>query len=98
MVSRKLAGAMSYEQGIEKAARQFVWWTTGAEMEDVGDLDPIELQQAASIVEAFLSAQTPAWEGDTNVDEVQDLIYDDHAHVIDVSKMDPVWIVERETP
>jgi hypothetical protein len=36
-----------------------------------------------------------AWEGATNTDEVQDLIYDQHAHVVDVSKMEPVWIMAR---
>ena len=38
---------------------------------------------------------TAAWLGETNTDEIQDLIYDEHAHVIDVSKMEPVWVVDR---
>lgn len=36
-----------------------------------------------------------AWIGDTNVDEVSDLVWDAHAHVIDVSKMEPVWVLPR---
>lgn len=38
-----------------------------------------------------------AWIGESSVDEVQDLVWDDHAHVIDVSKMDPVWVLPRRT-
>ena len=34
-----------------------------------------------------------AWIGETNVDEVSDLVWDEDAEVIDVSKMDPVWVI-----
>lgn len=54
----------------------------------------------AAAARAWLDDQErePAWLGETNVDEMQDLVYDRHAHVIDVSKMDPVWVLNRLLP
>ena len=40
-------------------------------------------------------ALVPAWIGDSSVDEVSDLVWDEHAEVIDVSGMDPVWVLTR---